>query len=117
MPPNEAKHNLNVQQWIGIIHARNDSGLSVKDYCNKNNLSRNAYFYWRRIIRQEMLDQSESNTASIVEINMPAIANAPVSVPINGSIKRNGGLELSFNGITLYITDNTSSELITRTLG
>ena len=30
--------------------------LTVKEYCTRNNLSRNSYFYWLRQLRQEATD-------------------------------------------------------------
>lgn len=51
MDVRSTKRKLCIQQWQEIIRDRNNSGLTVDEYCNQNGLSRNSYFYWLRIIR------------------------------------------------------------------
>ena len=51
-----AKRNYSIQQWKAIIHDRNNTNLTVDEYCKQNGLSRNSYFYWLRIIREEALE-------------------------------------------------------------
>ena len=41
-----AKRNHNIQQWKNIIQDRNNTNLTVDEYCKQNGLSRNSYFYW-----------------------------------------------------------------------
>ena len=53
-----AKRNYSIQQWKAIIQDRNNTNLTVDEYCKQNGLSRNSYFYWLRIIREEALEQS-----------------------------------------------------------
>lgn len=42
-----------MQQWTAIIEDRLAFGLKIDEYCEKNQLSRNSYFYWLRKIREE----------------------------------------------------------------
>lgn len=46
--------------WKGIIEDRIQSGLSIDEYCKKNSLSRNAYFYWLRKVRTYIIEQGTS---------------------------------------------------------
>ena len=48
------KKQLHMQQWAAIIEDRIASGLNIDEYCEKNQLSRNSYFYWLRKIWEEM---------------------------------------------------------------
>ena len=48
-----------MQHWAAIIADRNTTDLTVKEYCTRNNLSRNSYFYWLRQLRQEAADSEE----------------------------------------------------------
>ena len=50
------KRNISMQHWAAIIADRNTTDLTVKEYCTRNNLSRNSYFYWLRQLRQEAAD-------------------------------------------------------------
>ena len=47
------KKQLHMQQWTAIIEDRLASGLKIDEYCEKNQLSRNSYFYWLRKIREK----------------------------------------------------------------
>lgn len=65
-----AKRNYSIQQWKAIIQDRNNTNLTVDEYCKQNGLSRNSYFYWLRIIREEALEQSAES--GFVELSLPA---------------------------------------------
>lgn len=41
-----------LSQWAQTIQARRDSGQSVKDFCQRAGISRNAYFYWQKKLRE-----------------------------------------------------------------
>lgn len=41
-----------MSQWAQVIQARLDSGQSVKDFCQTAGISRNAYFYWQKKLRE-----------------------------------------------------------------
>lgn len=64
-----AKRNYNIQQWKTIIQDRNNTNLRADEYCKQNGLSRNSYFYWLRIIRDEVLEQSSES--GFVELSLP----------------------------------------------
>lgn len=64
-----AKRNYNIQQWKTIIQDRNNTNLTVDEYCKQNGLSCNSYFYWLRIIREEVLEQSSES--GFVELSQP----------------------------------------------
>lgn len=122
MTPREAKRQLNIRQWKAIIQDRIDSGLYVDDYCKQNNISRHAYFYWLRIIREEAIAPpaiaSGQEPAGFVEIRLPG--NVCPALPENGinsiSAQEPAELLLTVNGITVHVTGGTSPELLSRTL-
>ena len=37
---------LRLAQWAGIIKEQKESGLTVKDWCNQNGITKDAYYYW-----------------------------------------------------------------------
>lgn len=116
MNPKDAKRQLNLSRWSDIIKERSNSGLSVADYCRRNGVSCNAYYYWQRIIRQTLLDRAAATPTNFVEISIPKEAVQPV--PVRTAMLPDTGhfLELIFNDITLRVTDETSPELLVRTL-
>ena len=111
------KRNHNIQQWKSIIQDRNNSGMTVDAYCNQNGLSRHAYFYWLRIIREATLEQPAAS--GFVELSLPADAGAETSLitAVAAEKAEQSQLILSINGITIQVTENTSSALLARTIG
>ena len=37
---------VRLRQWREIIHARQESGLTVKDYCESHGITKDSYYYW-----------------------------------------------------------------------
>lgn len=83
-----ATQRIRMSQWAQIIHARNESGLTVRDYCDQNGLSENAYFYWLRKIRASAIEASGGQFA---ELKVPAepittdIGTAGVTIEMSGA--------------------------------
>lgn len=117
MDTRSAKRNYQLQQWRTIIQERNNSGLSVNEYCHRNGLSRNSYFYWLRLVRKELLEPQQS-PSGFVELGMPVENNTivPYVTPISAPEMESSQLTLALNGIVIQVTDHTSSELLARTI-
>ena len=52
------KSRMRTGQWADIIKDCKVNGLKVDDYCARYGLSRNAYFYWLRKVKEAALTQS-----------------------------------------------------------
>ena len=53
-----ATSRMRTGQWADIIKDCKENGLKVDDYCAQYGLSRNAYFYWLRKVKEVALTQS-----------------------------------------------------------
>lgn len=117
MNAKDAKHQINIQQWKTIIQDRYNSGLNVDEYCKQNGLTRHAYYYWLRIIREESIKKSEESPFAEIMIPnaTPAGMNFSPSIELPQNSESNH-LDISINGISVHITDTTSSALLARTL-
>lgn len=49
------KHEVLKSQWIEIVKRHSGSGQSIKEWCEKNDISRTKFYYWQRVIREEAL--------------------------------------------------------------
>ncbi len=49
------KHEVLKSQWIEIVKRQNQSGQSIKEWCEENDISRTKFYYWPRVIREEAL--------------------------------------------------------------
>ena len=54
-----ATRQIRLNEQAGIIKARKASGLTVDEYCKQHSISRSAYFYWLRCIKEEALSKAD----------------------------------------------------------
>lgn len=47
---------LRLAQWAGIIKEQKQSGLTVKDWCSRNGITKDAYYYWQKKLRKEVYE-------------------------------------------------------------
>ncbi len=52
MDTREVAAEYRLAQWAQTIQARVQSGQSIKEFCASSGISRNAYFYWQRKLRE-----------------------------------------------------------------
>lgn len=70
------KTKFRQEQWEKLIVDCQNSALNVEDWCEKNHVSRQAYYYWLRKIRKK---GCESMLPTIPKHN-PSLAFAKVEV-------------------------------------
>lgn len=121
----EIKRQHIMKQWATIIADRNASGLKVDDYCKKNHLSRNSYFYWLRQLRETMsasvpCDDSTQQvpvgvSSELVEIvsstgnnTIPVKSISQISL-LEDNVET---LEIIINGVIIPVKSTTSDELL-----
>ena len=97
-----ATKQIRLQEWAGIIRDCKSSGLKVDDYCSQNGISRDAYYYWLRKVKEAALLQ-----AGFVE--MPAVRSVPV-----GFIPQ---MQIRIDEVEIGINQDTPAELISKVLG
>ena len=49
---------VRLRQWQEIIHARQESGLTVKDYCESHGITKDSYYYWQRLVREAAIAEA-----------------------------------------------------------
>ncbi|OGO80802.1 MAG: hypothetical protein A2Y21_08610 [Clostridiales bacterium GWC2_40_7] len=99
------KHKVQLLRWKALIQDRMNSNLKIMEWCEKNNVSKDAYYYWLKQIRIEAVAEanskfnkpviSESN--SFVEIQPVAssvMASASIRSRPSAIIRGNGCLEI-----------------------
>ena len=57
----EATNEYRMRQWAQIIEERNQSGLTIADYCKAEGLTVHGYYYWLRKLRAEALSAMKSS--------------------------------------------------------
>ena len=95
---------IRLAQWRKIFQEKANSGLTTKDFCAINNISKDAYYYWLRKVKEKALLQAGFVEVPVMEQRQPG------TIFDTRMVIKTGNTELCIN-------DDTSSELISRVLG
>lgn len=69
MDTSEAAVQYRIQTWINIFADCKQSGMTVQQYCDANQLSRDSYYYWYKKIRAMTLKQAAPSIVPIGTTN------------------------------------------------
>lgn len=53
-----ATREIRLRQWQEIFHDRKESGLTVKDYCQRHGITKDSYYYWQKVAREAVIAAS-----------------------------------------------------------
>ena len=51
----ETRHELLKAKWKEIIRAHDKSGISIRKWCESQQISAPSFFYWNRVIREDLM--------------------------------------------------------------
>ena len=92
-------------QWMEIIRDRQDSGLNIKQYCQERGISRHAYFYWQRKLREA--------TCSDLITQEGALAKVPDGwTQLVPTIAPGSSLTIEISGCRIDVDGNTDLKLL-----
>ena len=83
MQVHEETERIRMQEWRRIIEDRAVSGLTIRAYCEEHNLSKNAYYYWLRKLRERVLKEQRFAEISIPEVREVMVKETFTPVRIN----------------------------------
>ena len=105
---------IRLAQWRKIFQQKAESGLTAKEFCAINNISRDAYFYWQNLVRQEALATAQQ--PALVELKPPALRNVTKQQSSNEQLYISSGLSITVNGATINVNSDTPKELLSMVL-
>lgn len=50
------RNDLRLQNWTEVIRAKQESGLTNREFCAQNGIAEKTYYYWLRKVRQDTLE-------------------------------------------------------------
>lgn len=106
---------IRIAQWRKIFEERSRSGLTVREFCARNNLSRDAFFYWQDIVRKDAL--SDMKQPALIELKPPVSESTLVKSDERlspGILKPQ--LAITINNATIQVDSNTPKELLSMVL-
>ena len=102
-----AKYRLS--QWAQVIQARLDSGQNIKDFCLATGISRNAYFYWQKRLRNAACTELEKSEEPRTLVPNGWVQLAP---PQPQSQQMKATLDIEISGCRITADANTDPELL-----
>jgi len=99
--------------WANIIRERNQSGLSVREWCEVNGVNEKRFYHWQRRVREaaceELLAQQQPES---VVADVPPQSWAVCEVAPTSDSK---ALPIEINGCRILVTNDTEPELLEKT--
>ena len=100
----KVKKEVKLTQWAEMVRIRNESGLTVTDWCKQNGINLKTYYYRLKRVRQKVCDELERHDIVPIE---------PGDEPVTKTEK----IELSVGKVKISIPDNFNEETLRRLLG
>lgn len=76
-------HQLRMNEWATRFSDQKASGLTVKEWCDQNDLSIHTYNYWKHALKEELASQV---LPDIVPIMIPESSASLAPIESNDSI-------------------------------
>ena len=70
-------HQFHLQEWTVRFADQKASGLTVRQWCEQNNLSFHTYNYWKHLLKEEVVEQV---LPVIVPLSLPALSDSDSSL-------------------------------------
>ncbi len=103
-----ATNQIRLSEWTRIIKDRCQSGLKVDEYCKQHQISRHAYYYWLRKVKEAALIHN-----SFVEL--PALPEKTVPAT-TGENYFTYQMTVAIGNTVLGVNESTPMELLSRVL-
>ena len=96
----EIRKQVRLSQWNEMVREREDSGLSIREFCAGKSISPKTYYYRLRKLREAAI---ETSAPEIVQVDIPELFNP-------------GGIVIRTNAATIVITRNADPETVRATM-
>ena len=94
----EIKTTVSMEQWQQRIMECQQSGMSIKAWCQENSVATSSYYYYLRKIRESMLQEKH-----LVQLELPKPASS-------------SEIRVETCGITVILPETASAEQLTAVL-
>lgn len=113
MNTSQKLHQTKLNEWANRFKEQKASGLTIRKWCEQNQLSIHAYNYWKHLLKKEVVDQM---LPDIVPIPLPVPSQEPGAAATdraNCTIRANRAtlpitslIRFSINGTVIEIDDS-----------
>ena len=112
MKVTDLKTQMHMQEWAKLIDARQDSGLTIKLWCQQNNLSESQYYYYLKKLRLAACESLPSEKRD--ESQFALVPNhARVSNPV---VTRSNSIKITLSNAVVEIGEGADEAQVKFTL-
>ena len=110
----EVKMELRHREWAEQIAECQNSGMSVREWCQSKGLSYNTNYRRLRAVRLDLLKQADSPMQKIVPISVSnELCEAPSPVvPQHAALNSSGSVVMRKDGIEIELPQDISEDTI-----
>ena len=118
-------HQAHLAEWAARFSDQKASGLTVRQWCEQNQISIHKYNYWKHLLKEEVVDQMLpdivplSLTASCPSVRQkPSVSESPAVSRTNRAIRANNSnpnVRLFIDGVALELESSIPEDFL-RTL-
>ena len=108
--------NMRRQSWALMLREQSASGLSVKDWCEQNNLSTKSFYYRRRQVQSMLLDSAEESRFTELVIPEPSVTNTDLKPNASAGMAFTSQLMISAGDLVIGVSQDTPTQLLTDVL-
>jgi putative transposase len=111
MDTREVAAEYRLAKWAQTIQARVQSGRSIKEFCASTGISRNAYFYWQRKLRETVCSEIHETTT---EEKNRLIPNGWTQLESVKADRAEASVSIDVSGCRITVTAETDVELLAK---
>jgi putative transposase len=91
--------------WMKVIQEQQNSGQSIKEFCESTGISRNAFFYWQRKLRK-------AACAELAKLEKPVNYIPEGWIQLGQDQKVKSTLDIEVGGCRVTVDESTDPELL-----
>jgi|LSQX01.3.fsa_nt_gb putative transposase len=111
MDTREVAAEYRLTQWARTIQTRAQSGQSIKEFCASSGISRNAYFYWQRKLREAACSEMHETATRVKKCLIP---NGWKQLESVESDCRGASVTIEVSGCRITTTAETDLDLLAK---
>ncbi len=96
-----------LSQWAQVIQTRLDSGQTIKEFCQTSGISKNAYFYWQKKLREMACTEFTK-----IEDSKNIVPNGWMQLKPKETQQEQEMLKIEINGCHVTVNTDTDTELL-----
>ena len=104
--------NMRRQSWALMLREQSASGLSIKDWCEQNNLSTKAFYYRRRQVQSMILDSAEEPRFTELVMPEPSEPGTDLSSTFSAGMAFTPQLMISAGDLMIGVSQDTPGQLL-----